>query len=330
MKYFVLEDKNKNVHKFSVLGMGTWQFGGLNFLYGKDSGWQNVNDKDLEKAVLFAVDNGINYFDTADSYGSGKAEKLIGNIIYNNKLKNVKIIEKLGFIRNNYENSYHPDNLKLQFDTSLRNLKRDYVDVLFFHNTDFGKKSEYLDDAIDFFYKQKEKGKVLFIGLSSYKTGDFVKFIPRIKPDIVEGKANIITKNFISRGNILPVILKKNNIKFLAFSPFEHGLFFKNYSDENFDFLLGDHRRNIKKFNFDYLRKVNYFFDKTLKKFDLSKNIDNIMKICLDFLFFHDSLDGVIFGFRNINHVKSIIKCFDMKSIFQNKDNFEFIEGIKI
>ncbi len=328
MKFFTLEDEKKNIHKFSVLGLGTWQFGGLNFLYGKDSGWQNVNDVDLEKAVLFAIENGVNFFDTADSYGDGKSEKLIGYIVFRNKLKDIKIISKLGFIKNNYENAYHPENLARQFDRSLKNLKRDYVDILFFHNTDFGKNNEYLDDAIDFFYKQKEKGKVLFIGLSSYTTRDFVKFIQKIKPDIVEGKANIINRNFITDGNVLPTILKKNNIKFLAFSPFEHGLFFKN--KDEMDFLSGDHRRNIKKFSYDYLRKIDIFFDKILKNFDLNKNVDNIIDICLDFLFFNKNITGVLFGFRNIEQVKSVIKYFTSKSIFKDEKDLKFIEEIKI
>jgi myo-inositol catabolism protein IolS len=332
MKYFELKDENLNSFRFSILGMGTWQFGGLNFLDGKDCGWQNIDTKELEKSSLFAIENGINHFDTADSYGNGLSEEIIGNFLSKNNLKNeIRVSTKIGFIKNNFENAYCKKNLEIQFEKSLRNLKKGYVDILYFHNSNFGENDCFLDEALEFFYRKKAEGKLLFIGLSCYTTKDFVRLIPKIKPSVIQAKANILNTQFITENSIVAQLLKKYNIKFFAFSPFEHGLLLNKYNssfDKNKFFCDGDHRKNLKKFDSENIFKLNRSLNEIAEKFNVNSNIEGFLDICLDFLFFYKTVDSVLFGFRNKKQVEIILKyLYKINSIFKEKKDIEFVKN---
>ena len=62
----------------SRIGFGTWQLGGPNYVNGKPSGWGAVDEGEAIRAVHAALDQGINFFDTADSYGQGQSEEIEG------------------------------------------------------------------------------------------------------------------------------------------------------------------------------------------------------------------------------------------------------------
>ena len=70
-----------NMFEISEIGLGCWALGGLNFLSGIDSGWEPVNYDDAKAAICYAIANGINYFDPADSYGNGLSERYLGSIL---------------------------------------------------------------------------------------------------------------------------------------------------------------------------------------------------------------------------------------------------------
>ena len=65
----------------SEVGFGTWAIGGSVMVGSTPIGWGNVNDSISIQALQTAVDRGINFFDTADFYGLGHSEELIGNVL---------------------------------------------------------------------------------------------------------------------------------------------------------------------------------------------------------------------------------------------------------
>jgi aryl-alcohol dehydrogenase-like predicted oxidoreductase len=314
--------------QISELGLGCWALGGLNFVEGIDSGWAPVDYAEAKSAILYALENGINHFDTADSYGNGLSEKYLGNILDEiGKTNSVFISTKVGFLKNNFQHSYSAENIKLQFANSLKNLRRDYVDIYYFHHSDFGENDCYLDDALKIFNDLKAEGKIKAIGLSCYKTKDFVRLISKIKPDVIQGKANLLDTKFIEENSIVAQLVKKNDIKFVAFSPFEHGILLNKYKNDIF-FQDGDHRKNLKKFKPENLQIINKKLDILAEMF--GDKPEDFSSICLNFLFGHEIVSNVLVGFRNKQQVEMNLEYLKSKENFsrENLKNLKFIKNL--
>jgi aryl-alcohol dehydrogenase-like predicted oxidoreductase len=82
------------------IGFGTWQLGGESTFGGKVNGWSNFDEKAANKAVLFAIENGIHFFDTADGYGKGQSEIFLGKVIGNHS--QIKVCTKFGNREDNH------------------------------------------------------------------------------------------------------------------------------------------------------------------------------------------------------------------------------------
>ena len=141
----------------SEISLGCWTLGGD--VDSGGMGWRGVSDKDADEAINYAVDNGVNHFDNADVYGSGKAEKMLASAL-GAKNKQVIIASKVGWNKNEFENAFDARNIRRQCEQSLKNLKRDTLDIYYFHNCDFGKNDAYLEGAIAEFHKLRSEGMI--------------------------------------------------------------------------------------------------------------------------------------------------------------------------
>ena len=65
----------------SALGMGCWAIGGLFWAGETPLGWGEVNDEESVRAIHAALDRGVNFFDTANVYGAGHSERVLGRAI---------------------------------------------------------------------------------------------------------------------------------------------------------------------------------------------------------------------------------------------------------
>ena len=146
-------DFSKTGFKASEVGLGTWQFGG---------DWGNVSENDAEKILGTAIDNGINFFDTADVYGSGRSESIIGSF-FKNRSKDIFIATKLGRLEG-YPNEYSIDLLRRCTENSLKRLRREAIDLTQLHCIP----SEYLKsgEVFDWLRELRQEGKIRNFGAS--------------------------------------------------------------------------------------------------------------------------------------------------------------------
>ena len=116
------------------LTFGAWSIGGPAQMGGKQIGWSGVNDADSIDALKAAYDAGIDLFDTADAYGRGHSERLLGQA-FKGKREKVLISSKAGMIDD-------PAGFKLDFsrrhlteacEGSLQRLGTDYLDIYLLH-----------------------------------------------------------------------------------------------------------------------------------------------------------------------------------------------------
>lgn len=144
----------------SEIGLGTWAFAAQ--IYGE------VSEREALNTIAAALDSGINFFDTAPLYGTrtrdGVAEEILGKGLGANREK-VIISSKFG--RNSSEGNtpnFHAQRARTSVEESLRRLRRDHIDVLFFHSP--FSEDEIHDDVWEELDKLKAEGKTRFVGHS--------------------------------------------------------------------------------------------------------------------------------------------------------------------
>lgn len=228
-----------------TVSLGTWGHGGPNMSGDISVGWSGHDDGEASRAIVDAYRSGITHWDTADVYGSGRSEKLIGALWAEVKRSDIFLATKVGWDKGTYPHFYHPKQMQKQVDASLRNLQVTEIDLYYLHHCDFGEKDEFFDDANEQIHRFREQGKIRFIGLSDWDPAKVLKFIARVDPDVVQPYRNIADDNYESSG--LKKYIDKNDLGVAFFSPIKHGLLLGKY-DAPTDFPEGDFRSRIEAF----------------------------------------------------------------------------------
>lgn len=149
----------------SEIGFGTWAIGGAAFVGKIPIGWGPSDDAVSAAAIHKALDAGINFFDTADFYGLGHSEELLGNTLGNRN--DVVIASKVGQkvgANNNIEIDYTKDYVIKACDASLKRLKRDHID---FHQLHVAR-MQHLEngECIEAMQQLQKEGKIRYWGIS--------------------------------------------------------------------------------------------------------------------------------------------------------------------
>jgi aryl-alcohol dehydrogenase-like predicted oxidoreductase len=121
----------------SALGLGCWAIGGEWNFNGKPAGWGKVDDNESIRAIQRALDLGITFFDTADAYGCGHSERVLGQAVAGRR-DQVVIATKFGLLfneetREGAGNNASPSYIKSAVEASLRRLRTDYIDLYQLH-----------------------------------------------------------------------------------------------------------------------------------------------------------------------------------------------------
>jgi aryl-alcohol dehydrogenase-like predicted oxidoreductase len=108
----------------SVIGLGTWQLG---------ADWGNVSEADAMEVLLAAVESGVTFFDTADVYGDGRSERIIGRFLSGNAGQGITVATKMGRRVDQKEENYTLENFRAWTDRSRVNLGTDRLDLVQLH-----------------------------------------------------------------------------------------------------------------------------------------------------------------------------------------------------
>ncbi|MFJ5994181.1 aldo/keto reductase [Streptomyces sp. NPDC092370] len=125
----------------SALGFGCWAIGGeWQALDGQPLGWGKVDDEESVRAVRGALDRGVTFFDTADTYGAGHSERVLGRAL-GKRRADVVVATKWGNVFDEETRTLtggddSPAYLRRALTASLRRLGTDYVDLYQFHLSD--------------------------------------------------------------------------------------------------------------------------------------------------------------------------------------------------
>ena len=153
----------------SALGMGCWAIGGPFFEKGTPLGWGEVDDEESLRAIQRALDMGVNFFDTANVYGAGHSERVLGKAFVGMR-KNVVIATKFNAIFDETTcevigSSCVPADIRAACEDSLRRLNTDYIDLYQFHDNGYpADKAEPVRETLEELVKE---GKIRTYGWST-------------------------------------------------------------------------------------------------------------------------------------------------------------------
>lgn len=108
----------------SAIGLGTWQLG---------ADWGDVSEADALDVLAVSVEAGVTLFDTADVYGDGRSETLIGRFLASHPGHGVTVATKMGRRLAQEPGNYTPENFRAWTDRSRRNLGVDTLDLVQLH-----------------------------------------------------------------------------------------------------------------------------------------------------------------------------------------------------
>ena len=157
--------------RVSAVGFGAWAIGGPSTLGEVQIGWGEVDDATSIRALGAAFDLGINFFDTADVYGAGHSEELIGKT-FEGRRDRIIISSKVGnrvTPENEWLKDFSPGYITEAIDGSLARLRTDYVDIYHLHSPPA--EFEYTDDVVDALESLKQQGKIRSYGVSLTPAG---------------------------------------------------------------------------------------------------------------------------------------------------------------
>lgn len=201
MQYRTLGNTDLNV---SVVAMGCWAIAG-------DNTWGHQDRDDAIAAIRAALDQGINFFDTAPGYGSGESEQLLGEALSDRRDQAI-IATKIS------HGDCAPDDIVRSTEKSLRDLGSDHVDLMQIHwpNWDIP-----FTDTFDALQRLREQGKIRYIGVSNFGPRDLTDAL-----DLAPIVSNQLAYSLLARSiefEVQPLCVE-HGISILPYSPLAQGL----------------------------------------------------------------------------------------------------------
>jgi aryl-alcohol dehydrogenase-like predicted oxidoreductase len=305
----------------STVSLGCWTLGGLQYNEGRMIGWAPPDEAEVKRAVHAAVDAGVNHFDNADVYGYGRAERMLAKALQG-VAKRVVVATKVGYFMGTAEHAYLPHHIRTQCEHSLLNLRRECLDLYYFHNTDFGPGDCHLDGALEVMHRLRDEGKVRLVGLSGGPDG-LARTLERVRPDVIQSRASMMDRKILDDGPAVRLI-RKMGLRVVCFSPLEQGILLGKYSAKSPpQFEDGDVRKQRPAFSAENLAKVEPKIELLRRRFGAS--VRELAAAAISFLLSYDHVLCAIPGFRNLAQAECNVSC---GGAAMSQADAEFVRGL--
>ncbi|GIQ63765.1 aldo/keto reductase [Paenibacillus cisolokensis] len=211
--------------KVSVVGIGTWQFGGE---WGVD-----YTQSDVDAILGKGKELGINLIDTAECYGDHLSEKLIGGYLRRDRREDWIIATKFGHHFHAHlkrDDRSSAEDVREQLEQSLRALGTDYIDIYQFHSLSDERFNN--DDMWTMLDKQVQAGKIRHLGISIGYNGNIyqTKNATKVKADVIQVVYNRLDRT--PEEEVFPSC-QDQNLGVLARVPLASGFLSGKYSKDS-------------------------------------------------------------------------------------------------
>ncbi|GAB6933239.1 aldo/keto reductase [Calditerricola satsumensis] len=281
--------------KVSVIGLGTWQFGGE---WGKTFTQEEVN------AILGrAKELGINFIDTAECYGDHLSEALIGEAIRGERDQWVvatKFGHKFHGFRDRTEH-WSAAEVQKQLEDSLKALQTDYIDLYQFHSgTDEVFDNDELWTMLD---KEKQAGKIRFLGISLNKKNSMhqVEAATRVGADVIQVVYNRLDRR--PEEDVFPSC-QRQDLGVLARVPLASGYLSGKYRP---DATFGE--RDVRRYDEEREEKLRLVEE--IRRTEVPEGVD-MAQWALAWCLQHPAVTCVIPGVKSVEQVEANAKAAEL------------------
>lgn len=220
--------------RVSEIGFGCWGIGGD---HGGAVAYGKTDDTVSIKAIHSALQAGINFFDTADFYGNGHSEELLGRAL-SGRRQDAILASKGGMLTPAGDQDFSPGHIRQAVEGTLRRLQTDYIDLYQWHSPPVARLGEFADTAamLADFVRAGKIRKLAFSarspeeGLVAAKSGDFAS---------VQVNLNLADQRAVACGLI--EFCEKSGVGLVIRTPLCFGFLTGEYSADQV-FPPGDHR----------------------------------------------------------------------------------------
>jgi voltage-dependent potassium channel beta subunit len=207
--------------QLSVLGLGSWFFG------------EQIFEKDVRELIHFAFDQGVNFFDTADKYGNGEAERLIGKAVKKLPRESIVIATKVWapMLPGPTGGGLSRKHIMEGCGASLKRLGLDHLDIYFCHSIDPNVSIEEVVRAMDDLVRQ---GKIIYWGTSNW-TAEMIREAHRIAqhggfygPCVEQSEYSLLVRENMEED--LRPVAEDTSIGLVSYGPLRSGLLSGKYN----------------------------------------------------------------------------------------------------
>jgi aryl-alcohol dehydrogenase-like predicted oxidoreductase len=277
------------------IGLGLWAAGG--------SDWGETDDKEIFDTIDFSLDSGINFYDTADVYGMGHSEELLGKSMQGRRDKFI-VASKIGWIgfdETSQTTAYDSvEKLIAGVESSLKRLQTDYIDIMQNH---ISFRESTMEIFLEGFHKLREAGKIRAYGLS---TSDF-EYLKTFNHDnhCATLQIDYSILNRMAEKEIFPYC-QENNIGVIIRGALAMGILTGKFTPET-RFGEGDFRQRWHE-NPDEYQTYLDDLQKTEKLKPLAKG-RSLAQVALQFTMAHPAVSTVIPGAKNVQQMRDNLQA---------------------
>ena len=265
---------NSSSINLSEIGFGAWGIGGVT--HGPTS-YGDVQHKTAIKALNFALNKGITYYDTSNVYGYGESEKRIADA-FSSIREEVVLGTKAGLVSYDSKPKFDIKSLELSIHSSLSRLKTDYIDILFLHNITTDEIID-ADELITFIQKLKSDGKIRAIGLSLPNLNSAKYLIDLLHPNFLQFNFNMMDWRLADEGYL--DYCKSKGCSIVARTPLAGGVLTGDITSKTI-FSSNDHRSRYGKALIQKILEFRQELSNSLS-IDPSNFYEYAIRFCLSF-----------------------------------------------
>jgi len=275
----------------SDIGFGAWGIGGN--AKGAVAYGPTVEDES-QKALLRAVELGINFFDTSDLYGFGHSEEVLGRALRPVRSK-VVIATKVGLLNAAGDQDFSAKHIERALDASLRRLQTDYVDLYQLHNPplELLKADSGIVSALE---RLKASGRIRAFGLSLRAPDDGPAAVRDLGFECLQVNFNLLDQRAVENG--LFELCSRRNVGVIVRTPLVFGFLTGRYSAGD-DFDPSDHRRRWSPEQLERWAAAHHHFTALIDAKSGETPSQFALRFCLSF----DCVSTAIPGMLRAEHV---------------------------
>ena len=286
MEYTLLKGSGLKVSRFCL---GTMTFG------------DQADEGESIRIVHHALDQGVNFFDTADCYTRGQSERFLGKALEGRREDAViatKVTNARGFFPN--QSGQGRKHILTGVEESLRALKTDYIDLLYLHHPSGDAPTE---EVIETMTNLVRTGKIRYYGVSNYSTWQFCSMVHKaremhaIAPVVTESVYNLLTRGI--EDEMAPFLLEYR-LGLTCFNPIAAGLLTGKHKRGNL--AEGSRLKDNYGYNLRYISDTNMTAVEELTKIAEDCGM-SLLEYSLQWLLTREVVDSIIVGASKLDHV---------------------------